>query len=77
VSVNLDEPKLNFPFVRKLIAGVALLALVAIMLGGLLAGARMITVVYRAFFIMILAKVVGFIVLKVLVNYEEINRGKN
>jgi hypothetical protein len=62
---------------RRLIAGVSILALVVVVLGGMLAGARVITVAYRSFLVMTVTKIVGVLLIKVLINYEEIGRDKD
>lgn len=69
--------RVDYGFLRKLVASVSIIALIVIIVGGLLSGARLITVVYRAFVIMTVAKFIGMLLIKVLVNYEEIGRDKD
>jgi fatty acid desaturase len=61
----------KFPFLHKLLVAVILIAFLVIILGGFDAGVRVITITYRTSLACLLIGVVGRIVIRVLVNYEE------
>ncbi len=62
--------------VHKLAAGVALLAFCVVLGAGLMAEARIVTITYRAFVVMLVIGIVSRVVTRVLTSYEEINGGK-
>jgi apolipoprotein N-acyltransferase len=61
---------------KKLFAGVAMLAFIVILIAGLKANARLVTIAYRATIVMVVILFVNRVVIKVLSGYEEMNSGK-
>ena len=70
------EANLDLVFIKKLAAAVSLLVFVVIIVGGLMAEARILTITLRAFVAMVLASLITRIVISVLVTYEEMNSGQ-
>jgi hypothetical protein len=61
---------------KKLFAGVSLLAFVIIIVVGLQSGVRLTVIVYRSALAMIVIGIVARVILRVLTTYEEMNCGK-
>lgn len=66
----------RFVVFKKLFAAVAMLAFIVIIVAGMRAEARFVTIAYRATAAMLVVFVVNRIVIKILSGYEEINSGK-
>lgn len=70
------QQTLDLDFIRKLAAAVSLLVFVVVVVGGLMAEARIFTITLRAFVAMVLASLITRIIISVIVTYEEMNSGK-
>lgn len=68
--------KVSFVFMQKLAAAVSLLALAVIVAAGVMGGARVITITYRAAGVIVVIGVISRIVIRILESYEEMNSGK-
>lgn len=66
----------SFIYLHKLLSAVILLAFAVIILGGLDAGARVITITYRTIIAAVGIGFVGRLVIRILVSYEETKGGK-
>lgn len=66
--------KKNYYFVDKFIAGLSLVAFVVIILAGLRQGANVVTITFRAMITILILVVVKVIVIKILMNYEELSK---
>lgn len=68
--------KTDFVYVRKLLAGVSLLMFLVVLVSGSMAGASFASITFRAFLVMMVLKISGVIVIRMLsTTYEETNRG--
>jgi hypothetical protein len=68
--------KVNYAYVHKLSASVALLAFFVIMASGLMADASIISIVVKSFLVIIAVGLITRVVVSMLASYEEINSGK-
>lgn len=68
--------KVSYASLQKLIAGVSLLCFLVILIAGLQADVRMITIAVRAMIVMLVIKVIARVVISVLATYEEMNSGE-
>lgn len=68
--------KVNFAPVHRLFAGVSMIGFFVVAAGGVMANLDMMTIVFRAFVVMLAVKLVSWVVIRVLASYEEINSGK-
>jgi hypothetical protein len=68
--------RVSFVFMQKLAAAVSLLALVVTTLAGIMGGARIITITYRAALVIVVVGTLTRIIIKILESYEEMNSGK-
>jgi hypothetical protein len=59
-------------FIQKLAAAVSLLALVVTTLAGIMGGARIITITYRAAVVVVVVGMLTRVLVKILESYEEI-----
>ncbi len=64
--------KINYYLIDKFVAGLSLLAFVVIMIAGFMQNVSVVTITFRAMIAILLLVVVKIIVVKILVNYEEI-----
>ena len=70
------KKKVNFAYLHKLKAGVALLALFVIVAAGIIAEASTVAIAWRATLVIVVILVIAVIVEKVLLSYEEMHSGK-
>jgi membrane protein YdbS with pleckstrin-like domain len=68
--------KARYVHLKKLSAGVALLAFVVVVLVCFMAGTSVFTMACRALVVMLVIGVVTRVIIKILATYEEMNRGK-
>jgi len=61
---------------KRFIAGVSLLSLLVVVVGGIMADVRVTTMTYRAVFVMIAIAFVGRIAHRILMNYEDMHGGQ-
>ncbi|MCO6430358.1 MAG: hypothetical protein J5J00_05805 [Deltaproteobacteria bacterium] len=66
----------RYVVIKKLLAGVAMMAFVVVVISGLKSEVSLNTIAYRAAAAMFAVYVVNRIVIKVLASYEEMNSGK-
>lgn len=62
--------------IKKLFAGVALLAFLVTIVAGLRAEVRFITIAYRATGAMLVVFIICRVIIKIIAGYEEMNSGK-
>jgi len=67
--------KVRYAGLHKLFAGVSLLAFVVVIIAGVMADVPFIVITFRACVVMIVIGLASRIVVQVLANYEEMNRG--
>lgn len=70
---KISDPNMGL---KKIFAGVAMLAFIVTIVAGLKAEVRFITIAYRATGAMLLIFIISRVVLKIVSGYEEMNRGK-
>ena len=75
-DTNKHIKKVSFVFMQKLAAAVSLLSLVVIVAAGVMGGARVITITYRAAGVVVVIGVISRILIRILESYEEMNSGK-
>jgi hypothetical protein len=68
--------KVRFAHLQKLITGVCLLACFVVILGGLMSGARTISMAYLIFKVLVVVHVISWVLIRVLSTYEEMNSGQ-
>lgn len=66
----------DFSYLHRLFAGVALIGFFVVCIAGLLADVSVITIMLRATGVMIVVKIISMVVIKVLASYEEMNSGQ-
>ena len=66
----------RFLGIKKLFAGVAMVAFVVVIVAGVRAEARFSTIAYRSTAVMLVVFIVNRIIIKILSGYEEMNSGK-
>lgn len=69
--------RVNFIQVQKLLAAVALLTFGVVLAAGLMAGASMFSIAWRACLAMLILKMLAVIILKILSTYEELHGGQS
>jgi hypothetical protein len=68
--------KPHYPQFRRLIAGLCLLCTVVVAAAGIMYRVRMSTVIYRAGLVNFVILTIGWIIVKVMASYEEMNSGQ-
>ena len=68
--------RVTYTALHKLAVGVSLLSFCVILAAGLMAGARIITITYRACIVTLIVSLVSRVVVSILATYEEMNSGK-
>ena len=68
--------KVDFTYLHRLFAGVALIGFFVVCIAGLFAEVNMITMVLRATAVMLVVKVISWVVIRILASYEEMNSGQ-
>ena len=68
--------RVNFAYLHRLFAGVALIGFFVVCLAGVLNSVSMITIMLNSTAVMVVVKVVSWIVIKILASYEEMNSGQ-
>jgi hypothetical protein len=68
--------KVDFTYLHRLFAAVALIGFAVVCAAGLLAEVNMITIILRATVVMVAVKLISWVVIKVLASYEEMNSGQ-
>lgn len=68
--------KVNFAYLHRLSAGVSLLGFFVVIAAGIEAEARCMTIVSRAFLVILAVAFVTKVIVRVLAGYEEINSGQ-
>ena len=66
----------HYLVIKKVFAAVSMLAFLVIIIAGLKANVRFITIAYRATAVMFVIFVISRVILKVISGYEEMNRDK-
>lgn len=66
----------DFTYLHRLFAGVALIGFFVVCIAGLLADVNVITILIRASQVMVAVKLISWMVIKVLASYEEMNSGQ-
>ena len=66
----------DFTYLHRLFAAVALVGFFVVCIAGVLADVNMITMLLRATGVMIVVKLVSWIVIRILASYEEMNSGQ-
>lgn len=66
----------RYVVIKKIFAGVAMLAFLVTIIAGIKAEVRFITIAYRSTAVMFVVFIISRVVIKVLSGYEEINSGK-
>ena len=69
--------KVVFPEIKKLFAAVALISCMVLGLGGIQAGVRPITTIYRAIVVVFVILIIVKVVIRILKGYEEMSGGKS
>lgn len=69
--------RVSFLFMQKLAASVFLLSFIVLVVGGMMGGARIITITYRAAGVLIVIGAITRVIIKILESYEEMNSGKS
>jgi hypothetical protein len=75
-KARLVRKKKKHVFLRKIGAGVCLLALGVMLFSGLLAGVPLVTTAFRACGAIVVVLVIEWVLLSVLSTYEDMDRGK-
>jgi hypothetical protein len=68
--------KRHYPQFRRLIAGLCLLCTVVVAVAGIMYHVRMSTVIYRAGLVNLVILTIGWVIVKVMASYEEMNSGQ-
>ena len=68
--------RVNFEIIHRFSAAVSLLAFLVIVLGGIIAETRFITITFRAIGVVLIIGVVTRVIIQILASYEEMNSGK-
>lgn len=68
--------RVNYTHVHKIAAATSLLAFCVVIAAGVMAEARVYTIVYRSVAVILVIGVVSRILIRILATYEEMNSGK-
>ncbi len=68
--------RVNFAYLHRLFAGVALIGFFVVCLAGVLNSVSVITIMLNSTGVMLVVKVVSWVVIKILASYEEMNSGQ-
>ena len=76
----MDDKKLiktiKFPMVHKFLCSLSLICFVVVIIGGLSAQARFLTITFKAMVVMVCIALISRIVMRVISTYEEMNSGE-
>ena len=68
--------KKPFAHIHKLAAIVSMVGFLVTILGGVMSGARIMTIVFRSLAVILVVGVVSRVIIRILSTYEELNSGK-
>ena len=70
------DKRVRFELVHRLSAAFAMLAFIVVLVAGIMAEARLTTIVFRAVGVIIAVSIITRVLIQILATYEEVNRGK-
>lgn len=68
--------RVSYVHIQKLMAAVSLLSFFVIAVAGLMANVGVVTIAFRALFVMIVVGIIGRVIVQILATYEEMNSGQ-